>query len=51
VHLRLTDPRIRLLDLMGRRQTVRRLTPGDTPVYLVAEGLSDDEFVKAIEWE
>jgi len=42
--IRVTEPKIQILDLMGRPQHSRDLTPGGTPVYLTGEGLSDQAF-------
>jgi hypothetical protein len=33
---------------MGRPQPARRFTPSGTPVYLIAAGLTDDEFRAAV---
>jgi len=46
--IELANDKIAVGDLMGRPQTVRRLTPSGTPMYLTASGLTDDEFQAAI---
>ncbi len=46
--LEVGNPRIHGLDLMGRPLPGNRFTPGGTPVYLVAEGLSRAEFAAAV---
>jgi len=46
--LRLKSPELRLFDIMGRPMPERQCTPGGTPVYVVAEGVSDDQFEAAV---
>ena len=40
----LADDKLQLWDLMGRPQKARAFTPDGTPVYVVAEGISDEAF-------
>jgi hypothetical protein len=40
--------RIRILDLMGRPTGKTEFVPGPTPVYVVAERLSDEDFLRAV---
>lgn len=47
----LTDPRLQLWDLMGRPQPARQFTPAGSPVYVVAEGVSDETFAAALRRE
>jgi hypothetical protein len=44
----LEGDKVALCDLMGRPQAARRFTPSGTPVYLTADGLTDDEFRAAV---
>ncbi len=46
--LRLGNAKLQLLDIVGRPQTSRTFTPGESPVYIVGEGLSAEEFEKAV---
>ena len=46
--IRLADERLALWDIMARPQKGRQFWPGGTPVYLIAEGLSSEEFAKAL---
>lgn len=49
--VKLTDPRLQLWDLMGRPQPDRQFTPTGSPVYVVAEGVSDETFAAALRRE
>lgn len=44
----LSNEKIELWDMMGRAQSARQFTPSATPVYLIADGLSDEEFTAAL---
>lgn len=46
--IRITDDRVRVLDLMGRPVHQAQVTPNGTPVYVVGEGLSDEELGRAV---
>jgi hypothetical protein len=46
--VRIVDARLRLWDMMGRPQPLQRFTPGETPVYVVGEGVPPDEFERAL---
>ncbi len=46
--IRLSSEKVGLWDLMGRPQSARQFTPSATPVYLVAEQLSDAQFAAAL---
>ncbi len=46
--IRVTEPKIGIMDLMGRAQPSGDFTPSGTPVYLVANGLSDEAFEAAV---
>jgi hypothetical protein len=46
--IRVMEPKIAILDLMGRAQPSRDFTPSGTPVYLVGDGLSDEAFEAAV---
>lgn len=46
--VRLADARLQLWDIMGRPQAVRTFTPGESPVYVVGEGVSPEEFEKGL---
>ncbi len=47
--VRLNGDKLQLWDLMGRPQSVRKFTPTGTPVYILADGLSDEAFEAALE--
>ena len=49
--VKMTDPRLQLWDLMGRPQPARQFTPAGSPVYIVAEGLSDETFAAVLRRE
>jgi len=42
--VRLANDKLELRDLMGRPQSAREFTPGGAPVYVLAEGLSQEAF-------
>ena len=42
--VRLADAKLRLADIMGRPLAARQLTPGATPVYVLADGMTDAAF-------
>lgn len=42
--IRLDDECLQLWDMMGRPQASRTFTPSETPVYVVAKGISPEEF-------
>jgi len=44
----LGSDKVGLFDIMGRPMSGRRFRPSGTPVYLVADGLTDDEFRGAV---
>jgi len=46
--VRIADDRVRILDLMGRPTGKADFMPGPTPVYGSPEGLSDQEFARAV---
>jgi len=46
--VRLDSADVELWDIMGRPQPLDRFTPSGTPVYLVADGLSDEQFEAAV---
>lgn len=46
--IELTNARLQVWDLVGRPQVPRTLTPSETPVYIVGEGISADEFEKGV---
>ncbi len=46
--LRLAGNRVQILDLMGRPMGRAEFVPGPTPVYVVAEELSDEDFSRAV---
>jgi lysophospholipase L1-like esterase len=50
--IRVQQSKIAILDLMGRPQNsgekIREFTPNGTPVYLTADGLSDEAFATAL---
>lgn len=46
--LRLADPKLQLWDIMGRPQTARTWTPGESPVYIVGDGVSPVELEKGL---
>ena len=46
--VRIADDRVRILDLMGRPMGKTEFVPGPTPVYVVAEELSDEDFSRAV---
>ncbi len=46
--VRLADEKLVLWDLMGRPQKEREFTPSGTPVYVLADGLSDAAFESAL---
>lgn len=47
--VRLASEKMRSYDLMGRPQSVQEFTPGSAPVYIVADGLSDDAFAAELQ--
>jgi len=47
--IQLSDDRIQLLDLAGRTQQGRTVVTSETPVYLVAEGLTSEQFAAAVQ--
>jgi hypothetical protein len=44
----LSDARLGVWDIVGRPQAVRTFVPNETPVYVVGEGVSSEEFEKAL---
>ncbi len=42
--IRLADEKLQLHDMMGRPQTMRKFVPSGTPVFIIGEGLSDEQF-------
>ncbi len=46
--IRLNDPKVQFLDLMGRPQSSREFNPTGTPIYLIGDGLSDEAFGTAL---
>lgn len=46
--LQLKDSRLQPLDLMGRPQTARTFTPTQSPVFVAGEGVTEQEFEKAL---
>jgi len=48
VSVRLTDDNLTLQDMMARPQAAREFTPNGTPVYVIGDGVSDDEFAGAL---
>jgi len=47
--IQLSDDRIQILDLAGRTLKGRTVVTSGTPVYLVAEGLTSEQFVAAVQ--
>ncbi|MDY0167193.1 MAG: hypothetical protein RBS80_11660, partial [Thermoguttaceae bacterium] len=39
----LTNPDLALLDLMGRPQSQRQFTPGETPIYVIGERVTAEQ--------
>jgi hypothetical protein len=46
-----TDEKLRLWDIAGVVQKAREFTPDGTPVYLLADGLTDGAFEAAVRKE
>jgi hypothetical protein len=46
--VQLTNTKLQWWDLVGRPQASRKFTPSETPVYIVGEGVSAEEFEKAV---
>ena len=46
--IRLVDPKLHIIDIMGRHQAMQTFTPSETPVYVVGEDVSVEEFEKAL---
>ena len=46
--VQLANTKLQLLDIVGRPQASRTFTPSETPVYVVGEDVSADEFAKAV---
>lgn len=46
--VRLAHDKLELWDLMGRPQSARELTPGSSPVYVLADGLSEEAFTAGL---
>lgn len=46
--LELADARLQVWDIVGRPQTCRTFRPSETPVYVVGEDISPDEFEKML---
>jgi hypothetical protein len=46
--IRVKEPKIQVLDLMGRPQLSRDFTPSGTPVYLIGDGLLEEAFEAAV---
>jgi hypothetical protein len=46
--VQLTDAKLQLWDMMGRPQAARTFTPGESPMYVIGEGVSAAEFEKAV---
>jgi hypothetical protein len=46
--LQLTSAKLQVLDLVGRPKDLRSIAPSGTPVYVVGEGVSPEEFEKAL---
>ena len=46
--LQLTSTKLQVLDLVGRPKEMRTITPNGTPVYVVGEGVSPEDFEKAV---
>lgn len=44
----LGNDKVRLFDLMGRPMAGRRFSPSGTPLYIMSDGLNDDEFHAAV---
>ena len=49
--VRLSNPGLQLWDIMGRPQASQTFVPGESPVYIVGEGVSAEEFEKAVRVE
>lgn len=47
--IRLGDAGLQLWDIMGRPQNSREVVPGETPVYLLSDALSVDQFKAAVD--
>ena len=46
--IQLTNAKLQQWDILGRPQSTRTFTPSETPVYIVGEGVSAEDFEKAI---
>jgi hypothetical protein len=46
--IRLASPKLRLWDLMGRPMESATFVPGESPVYIIGDGVSAEEFEKAV---
>jgi hypothetical protein len=46
--LQLAHPKLQLWDLMGRPQASQTFTPGESPMYIVGEGVPAPEFENAV---
>ena len=46
--VQLTNAKLQLWDIVGRVQTSRTFTPSESPVYVVGEGVSPEDFEKAV---
>ena len=46
--IQLSDAKLQLWDMMGRPQSVRTFTPGESPMYVIGEGVSAEEFEKLL---
>jgi hypothetical protein len=46
--IRLADPKLQLWDLVGRRVESQTFTPGETPVYIIGQGVSAEQFEKTV---
>ena len=47
--VRLINPKLALLDLMGRPQSEQQFTPSETPVYVLGEGMTAEELRTGID--
>lgn len=46
--VQLTNAKLQLWDIVGRVQTARTFTPSGSPMYVVGEGVSPEDFEKAV---
>lgn len=47
--IRLVNDQLQLVDLMGRPQPERQLTPSPTPVYVLGKGLTEEAFAAGLQ--